>query len=584
MSQDRFQRAGIDGRFAFALATLLGGIGLLCLMGRVGVPDGLVHALAILFVLAGLAIVGALLRTMRVSWFYAASRAVPAPYAGFAMAGLGAALFLPFMPPVPQGTSLTELFAGAACGMACAGLVTGPFLRKTGAFSIPDLITERFPHLSARLGAILLTTTVTLLLALAGYQEAASSLVTLGGLSPALALAIVAGLLIVIVLPGGLAGALWTATAAAVIAVSVFGLPLLITALQGEPLAFPIFGRTDLWADAVMHVEAWTGAADAKEHLNPALIATIAVGLGVLAPLLGVSIACEDRRSAQRAGFAALCWGGIMILIAAATLAQASLSLDHALVGQTPDALASNFYRASGKGELSICGADVADTLTARHACASRPGFSSALRMQDIKMSGHYLLTSFADIGGFASAFSGLVAAGLAALGLGLAAIGIQSAATVLGNDLFYRVRDHSALTSRRLAVTRTFAIAAIAVCRIGLSLFNLDPRILIALALLLSAAGLAPLLALTLWPRATSFDATVALLMGLFMAEALIGMPFESGIERIAASAMIACLSGFGAGLLTSFARRRTNDEGSTLVRAMISERSEWLHPDKGA
>jgi len=584
MTQDRFQRAGIDGRFAFALAILLSGIGLLALMDRVGVPDGLVRALSILFVLSGVAVIGALLRTMRVSWFYAAGRALPAPYAGLAMAGLGAALFLPFIPPVPQGTSLTELFAGFACGMACAGLVTGPLLRKTGAFSIPDLITARFPHLSARLGAILLTAAVTILIALAGYREALSSLVALSGFSTSAASAIIASFLVFIVLPGGLAGTLWAATAAAVITVAAFGLPLLITAFQGTPLAFPGFGRADLWADALVHIEAWTSATQSKDHMDLVLIAAIALGLGVLAPLLCVSIACEDRRAAQRSGFAALCWGGMLILIAAMTLAQASLTLDPVVIGQTPDALPASLYRASGEGAVSLCGMPAADRLAAQHACANRPGPAAGLRMQDIKATGTYLLTAFAEFGGFSSAFSGLASAALLVLGLSLAAIGIQSGATVLGNDLFYRVRDHSALTSRRLAVTRAFAVALIALCGSGLTLFNMNPRVLIGVAILLSASGLAPLLILTLWPRATSFDATVTLLMGLFTAEAFIGLPLAAGLDRFALSAVMACFAGLGSGMIISLSRPHTNADGSTFTKAIINDSGEWLHPDKGA
>ncbi len=583
-TEDHLHRIAIDGRVAFGLAVLLCGIGLLALMDRVGVPDGLVRALGPIFVLSGLVTIAALLRTMRVSWFYAAGRAVPAPYAGLAMASLGAALFLPFIPPVPQGTSLTELFAGFACGMACAALITGPLLRKTGAFSVPDLIAARFPNLVARLGAILLTAAVTILVALAGFEEALSSLVAFSGFSKPLASAIIASLLVLIILPGGLASTLWTATAATIIALTVFGLPLVITALHGTSLAFPLIGHSGLWADALVRIEAWTGAAQAKDHMDPVLIAAIALGIGVLAPLLGPSIACVNRRSAQRAGVSALGWGGILILLATATLAQASLSLDRSTVGQAADELPPSLYRASAQGDLTICGASVADRLAARRACAGRAGLSNALRLQDIKAKGAYLLTSFAELGGFGSAFSGLVWATLMVIGLTLAAIGVQSSATVLGNDMFYRVRDHSALTSRRLAVTRAFAITIIVLCGIGINLVSIDPQILIALTVLLSASGIAPLLILTLWPRATSVEATVTLLVGLISAEILVGpRPLASGLDRYAISALLACAAGLGAGILTSMIRRRTTSDGSTFTRAILQESGEWLHPDKG-
>ncbi len=66
-TEDRLHRAAIDGRIAFGLATLLCGIGLLALMDRIGVPEGLVRALALIFVIFGLATIAALFRGMRVS-------------------------------------------------------------------------------------------------------------------------------------------------------------------------------------------------------------------------------------------------------------------------------------------------------------------------------------------------------------------------------------------------------------------------------------------------------------------------------------------------------------------------------------
>jgi cation/acetate symporter len=559
-------------------------------MDRIGVPAGLVRALAVIFVLAGLIILAALLRTMRVSWFYAAGRAVPAPYAGLAFASLAAALFMPFMPPIPRGTSLTSLFAGFACGLACAALVTGPILRKTGAFSLPDLIAARFPRLAARLGAIFLTAAVTILIAIAGYSEALTSLVNLSGLSKPLASGVIAVLLIFIMMPGGLAGTLWTAAAAAIIAVTVFSLPLLITALHGTPLAVPLIGSADLWATALARIETWTSteasaaAAPAKESMDIALITAIALGVGVLAPLLGIPIGCPDRRAAQRGGFAALFWGGILILLAVTTLAQGSLTLGQNVIGHEPDALPPSLYQASAEGDLLICGASVRDHLAARRACASRSGFSTSLQINDISAKSAFLLRSWTELGAFGSAFAGLISASILALGLALAAIGTQSAATVLGNDMFYRVRDHSALTSRRLAVTRAFMIAILAFGGLTLGLFDISPRTLILLAILLSACALAPLLSLTLWPRATSFDATVTLLAGLLSAEALIELqPVGFALDHFAASALLACAAGLLAGIITSFTRQYNADDGRAFTQAILHDGGEWLHPDKG-
>ena len=152
--EDLLERAAIDGRVAFAVAAFLGGAGLVTLLDRVGVPEALVEALGPALALAGLAIIGVLLRSMRVSRFYAGGRAAPATYAGLAMAALAAGLFLPFLPPAEDALSLRRLMAGFVSGAILAALVSGPLLRKTGAFSIPDLIGARFPNVALRLGVI----------------------------------------------------------------------------------------------------------------------------------------------------------------------------------------------------------------------------------------------------------------------------------------------------------------------------------------------------------------------------------------------------------------------------------------------
>jgi cation/acetate symporter len=509
------------------------------LMDRIGVPEGVVRACAVIFVFAGLMTIAALLRTMRVSSFYVAGRALPGPYAGLAMAALGMGLCLPFLAPAPQDTPLAGLFAGFACGMTLACLISGPLLRKTGALSVPDLISARFPQLSARLGSILLTAGISALISLAGFAEALSALQDLSGLSTPAAAVIIAAILMMCVLPGGLAGALWVATTSAIVALAVFGMPLLIALIQGAPIALPVVGTSELFPAALSRLELSTGVSETAARLNLGLVAALALGIGVLAPLLGPAVACRNRRIAQNAGVAGLFWVSLLILLIFATLLQTSLNVEQGVIGTTPE------------------------TLTA---------------------TSHYVLAHFADIGTYGAAFSGLAAATVMALGLSLAASGFQTAANVLGNDMIYRVRDRSALTSRRLAVTRAIALGLIGIGGASLCIFSPPPRMLIAVAILLSAATLAPVLILTLWRRATSVDATIALLVGLLTAELLIEIdPSPSNFDRFAFNALTPCLLGLLAAVLASLLRRGPSEDGAAFLRAILNNSEEGLHPDKG-
>jgi len=581
---ERLPRRSIDGRFAFGLAALLSGIGLLALMDRIGVPDGFMRAASLLLVLSGLALIAALLRTMRISTYYAAGRAVPAPYAGLAIAGLGAALFLPFLPPEPQGTTLSALFAGFACGMMLICLVTGPILRKTGALSLPDLIVARFPKLSARLATIFFTAAIAFLIALAGYEESVSALMAASGIGNAAATAIVGGMLLFVVLPGGLASALWFMIGAAVIAIVSFSVPFAAAGLQGKALDLPLIGDPKLFFAGLDHLKSWTSTPRLGGNLDPYLITAIAIGLGVLGPLLGPSIACRNRRAVQSAGIGAMLWGFVFAGIGLAALSAASQSLSQDLIGQAPESLKGALYEASAHGDILICGARAGDGLATLSACASQPGFEGTLKASDIHTTSLYLLQNFPSLSGYGAAFSGLASAGLLVLSLGLAAMGLQTAANTLGNDMFYRVRDRLALTSRRLAVTRAFAIALTLTCGMLVEAITLPPSGLIAMAILVSASTLAPVLMLSLWRQATSIDATVTLLVGVIAAEVMLwSNPFALNVDGFAASALFACGAGLLAGMMTSFFRHHPDEDGNRFLEAILSENDEWLHPDRG-
>ncbi|MBV9393891.1 MAG: symporter-like protein, partial [Methylobacteriaceae bacterium] len=145
------ERASIDGRVAFASAFLVLGCALIILLDRIGVPERLVALLGPMVALVSLAVLGALLHSMRISRFYAAGRRVPAIYAGFAATTVIAALAASCLVALPAGVSLTDFGIGLAAGAAIAGLGVRPFMRKIGAFSIPDLIGARFPSTLLRI-------------------------------------------------------------------------------------------------------------------------------------------------------------------------------------------------------------------------------------------------------------------------------------------------------------------------------------------------------------------------------------------------------------------------------------------------
>ncbi|MDH7797348.1 MULTISPECIES: hypothetical protein [unclassified Beijerinckia] len=584
--EDLLERASIDGRVAFAVTAFALAVGLVALLDRVGVPERIVGVLAPVVLLAGLAIVGLLLRSMRISRFHAAGRAVPAPYAGLAFTALSAGLFLPFLPPVPGGTSLSGLLIGFGLGLLLAALVTGPLLRKTGAFSLPDLLAGRFPQLSLRLGIVIVVGAVALLIAAAGFEMAVRGLVRTIAMPRPLASPLIGLILLFIVAPGGAAGVVWAATGAAGILLASLVLPLAIMVLRGASLPFPVIGDRALWQQASDTMATWHGAMPGTLADGGLLIIlAIALGIAALGPLLQPAMTCNDVSAARRAGLAALGWSAALIVIVATGMASSALAVDMLTEGHAADALPGFFYAASGKGLLTICGANAATAEAALAACKALPGFAGALRPQDIGISGAALIAGLPQLQGFGAAFTGLVGAGLIAIAITLASSGIHAFGTAIGHDLFFRVRDTTALGSRRLAVARLTMAGAIALIGIATARTSLDPAAMIGLALVFSAAAVAPLTVLSLWPRAAALDAVIALLVGLLVVGLIIALGDTTpSIERLAASALAAFVAACAVGIATSF---RHSDEqsrsGRMFVQGVLHGDSDLLNTDRG-
>jgi cation/acetate symporter len=579
------ERASIDGRVAFASACLALGCGLIILLDRIGVPERLVAVLGPMVALVSLAVLGALLHSMRISRFYAAGRRVPAIYAGFAAATLIAALAASCLAALPQGVSLLDFAIGLLAGATIAGLGVRPLLRKTGAFSIPDLIGARFPGIVLRLAIAILIAIVAFALAHAGVEMTVRALTLWSGFSRPPAAALAGIVLVFLVAPGGFAGAMWGSIATGAIFVAAFALPLIVLALTGNQPPFPFLGDETLWQSALAHLAAWNLLGDAPGGFDLWIVVALAVGLAVLVPVVAPAFAAPDRRSALRAGFVSLLWlclfGGLVV----ATVAASSVALVQNTVAQKPDRLSPGVYAAAKNGVFAICGAEGQTPIALRQTCAGKPGFKDTIRENDLAPRRDFLLANLPLLAGLGGAFSGLVAAALAALGLALAGVGFHGCATALGHDAFHRVRDAAALTSRRLAITRLLVIAAIIGSTAWASATAIDPQAAIAVALVLSVAAVAPLIGLALWSRASAIDALVAVVVGLAATETatiLGGNSLTSG--RLAAASLIGGSLALAAGIASSLLRRGDRELGAAFVRSMLHGKAEMPTSDRGA
>jgi len=539
----------MDGGFSFALAAFAIGLGLIAVLERIGLPDRALRFCVGAMIFFGFVIIAALLRTMRPVDFYAGGRSLPSAYAGLAYAGLATGLFLPFLPPLPQGIGFASVATGFGVGLCCALFTTGPHLRRRGAFSIADLVGSYFPHPIARCAIAAIAAFCAMLVAIAGYESALHAFVAGTGVSRAVAAVILGVLLVFLTVPGGLSGAIWLAVGAAVVTLTALGLPPVLSILH----------ESTPWTAGLARFHDVT-ASPPSGPLQLEAVVALALGLCALAPLFGPAVASRDGRTALRSGPLAFVFMAIVAFLATQTFANATLALDATMVGHAPSKLPIEILAASEDGGITICGVQSAVASVLDGTCANADGFNGVLRSGDIGARAGYLLESLPTLRRAGPMLAGLADVFAIVLGLGVAAAGVQSFATSLGHDIFHPSRRRFGPITRRLACARALAILLIAFCGAYLGTRSVDPRVFVTLALTISATLVAPVLGLTLLKRATSFDALAAMLVAaLVMGRFILAHPTSWPPDALAATAILAAFDGFVAGALLSLLHGRS-------------------------
>lgn len=589
LSEDeRHARAGVEGRVAFAAAALFLAGALVAVIDRVGVPARLVTLLGPGIALGGLMTLGFLVQAMRVSNFYAAGRVLPPKYVGLGMAGLCAALIPPLLPPGPPGGSHSALLLGLMAGVALAAFGSGPLLRKSGAISIPDLFGARFQSPAVRSASAVAVAFMCALVALAGFEGAIRMLMDALGLARLPAAILTGFLILTIVAPGGLAGSAWAAVAAAFVLSLALILPIVVLQLSGSPIPAPFLGRADLWNEALGLMAVWNGPAAVSPLGFAVMAGGVCVGVAGLAPLISPMIACRSGRTSTGAGAGAFIWFLVLAGALLVGMAISALALDALAVGRRPEALPALAYFASDKGLITICGQNVASPRAAVLACAGVEGFAGRIGAEHLWTSGRYLATALPELGRLSLAIGGLVNAGFLAIALALASAGVQVCATALGQDLLFAGRQRAPLTSRRLAAAR-LVMGALA---LGMTFMTMNTapgeQNMLALAILVAATMIAPLLVLCVWLRATAADAALALGVGgaVAIVAAALGLG-EGGFQTlpITAGALGGFLAATLAGFATSLRRREAETRpGRIFVEGLLYGDGEMITGDRGA
>jgi cation/acetate symporter len=501
---------------------------LLAILEAVGVPDAVIGYLFVGFTIGIYALIGVMSRTMQVSEYYVAGRRVPAFYNGMATGAdwMSAASFIGMAGSLyALGYDGLAFVLGWTGGYVLVSILVAPFLRKFGAYTVPDFMAARYGGNLARFIAIVVLISCSFTYVVA--QIVGTGLIGSRLLNMDFQVAVFVGLAGILVCSflGGMRAVTWTQVAQYIVLIIAYLVPVVILSTQnyGIPLPQLTYGQALQEITALESSLVQNGLASAaalKPHIQPfanytpanyfALILCLMVGTASLPHILMRYFTTPSVREARQSVAWSLLFIFLLYFTAPAYAAFAKLEVYQHVIGQSLDALPAWIYAYGKIGLVKVCGVDASTVEAIKEACAKVADQGGLLRLQDFKIDNDAIVISTPEIAGLPYVVSGLVAAGGLAAALSTADGLLLAIANALSHDIYYKMIDPNAATARRLVVARVLllfvAIAGALVARTKPA----DILAMVAWAFSLAAAGNFPALVLGVWWKRTTTPAAV--------------------------------------------------------------------------
>jgi len=504
----------------------------LAILEQLGVPDQILGYLFVFLTLAVYAGIGILSRTTQISEYYVAGRRVPAVYNGMATAAdwMSAASFIGMAGSLYLlGYDGLAFVLGWTGGYVLVATLIAPYLRKFGAYTVPDFLAARYGGNFARLiGVVILfsCSLVYLMGQLKGTGVIASRLI---GIPVQYGIFVgLAGILVCSML-GGMRAVTWTQVAQYIVLIVAYLIPVIILSAQktGVPVPELMYGQV---LQRITELENEFGIT--KHHVQPwvhydtlnffALILCLMVGTASLPHVIMRFFTTPSVREARTSVGWALFFIFLLYFTAPAYAAFAKLEIFENVIGKAVDTLAAveelpQWVFIYGKiGLVKICGVSASDPNTVFQACQQAGITQLAFDPKVFSINRDVVVISMPEVAGLPYVIAGLVAAGGLAAALSTADGLLLAMANALSHDVYYKMIDPTASTARRLVVARVLLVFVAALA--AYLTITAPAHILkyVAWAFSLAAAGLFPALVLgVLWKNANTPGAIVGMLGG---------------------------------------------------------------------
>jgi cation/acetate symporter len=507
---------------------------LLAVLEQMGVPNKILGYLFVFFTLAVYAIIGVLSRTAQVSEYYVAGRSVPALYNGMAtgadwmsaasFVGMAGTLFL-------LGYDGLAWVLGWTGGFVLVSILIGPYLRKFGAYTVPDFLAFRYGGNFARaLGVIVL---VACSFTYVTAQIYGTGLIASRFLGMQFELAVFAGLVGILVcsMLGGMRAVTWTQVAQYIVLIIAYLTPIVIlsTKKYGFPIPELTYGQAiaDITArEQQMLATGLATVAALKPHIQPfinytplnffAIIMCMMVGTASLPHILMRYFTTPSVREARQSVAWSLLFIFLLYFSAPAYAAFSKLEVYTNIIGRDLTAIRPWLFNWGELGLIQICGKNAGSIDAIVAACKAIAGHPGVVRLQDFVINTDVIVLSTPEIAGLPYVISGLVAAGGLAAALSTADGLLLAIANALSHDVYYKMIDPNAPTVRRLMIARVLLLVVAVVAAATAATKPADILAMVGWAFSLAMAGNFPALIMGVWwKRATATGAVCGIIAG---------------------------------------------------------------------
>jgi cation/acetate symporter len=507
----------------------------LAILEQVGVPNRIIGYGFVFLTIAVYAVIGILSRTTDVGEYYVAGRTVPSVYNGMATGAdwMSGASFVGM-----AGTLMLLGYDGLAFvlgwtgGYVLVAILIAPFLRKFGAYTVPDFFSARYGGNLARFLAVIVLLCCSFTYVVA--QIYATGLIASRFLDMNFTVAVYAGLagILLCSMLGGMKAVTWTQVAQYIVLIIAYLVPVIILSAKkyGLPVPQLTYGQAIqeiAGLEQSMVQKGLANPATLKIHTTPfvtydrlnyfALILCLMVGTASLPHILMRYFTTPSVREARSSVAWSLFFIFLLYFTAPAYAAFSKLEV-YSLIdrGTQLTALPQWIYTYGHLGLVKICGvnADVAQNVIA--ACGKVANHPGLLRWQDLAIDTDVIVLSTPEIAGMPYVIAGLVAAGGLAAAMSTADGLLLAIANALSHDVYYKMISPNASTATRLVVARILLVLVAVLAAYTASTRPADILSMVAWAFSLAAAGIFPGLVLGIWwKRATAPGCIVGMILG---------------------------------------------------------------------